>query len=269
MMNTLTQTEFVKALEPSIGTDEASAVGRLVFEKINRYPEQGSQLQSWLIRLLQHEPMQYVLGEAWFYDFFLEVNHSVLIPRPETEELVQLILQSYKHKPAVRILDIGTGSGCIAIALAKHLPQSQVYAIDVSEKALEVAKQNAISNKVSIQFEQADILNFTTPGFPKFDLIVSNPPYITLDERTQMHPNVVNYEPANALFVTNQDPLQFYKAIVKFAETHLLAQGQLFFETNTAFANEVVKLLVASGYDQSALVKDMSGNNRIVYARKK
>jgi len=175
-------------------------------------------------RLLKHEPLQYVIGKAYFLDMEFEVNPSVLIPRPETEELVILVLEDLdRHRQGMskklRILDIGTGSGCIAISLKKKLPMAEVTALDVSEGALEVARRNAVSNQVELNFLLMDILDRSQwPSLPEFDLIVSNPPYVTLAEKEAMLPNVLDHEPHNALFVPDEDPLIFYKAIASFAK---------------------------------------------------
>lgn len=239
--------------------------------------------------LKQYRPIQYILGKADFYGLKLIVNEHVLIPRPETEELVDLIIKSLQLKvfslqlPEISILDIGTGSGCIAIALKKNIPQAVVYATDVSEKALEVAKTNADSNKVDIEFILDDILKSTVrlrspqailnPRFgfahrkhSTFDLLVSNPPYISISEKQQMQKNVLDYEPHLALFVNNDDPLLFYKAIADFALKHLKSEGQLYFEINEHFGVEAKQMLESKGFKNVELVKDFHNKNRILKA---
>lgn len=219
-------------------------------------------------RLRKHEPLQYILGEAWFYNLKFKVNKHVLIPRPETEELVDLMLKKLPLKQSLNILDIGTGSGCIPIALAKNAPLWKLHALDVSNDALTMARQNAEMLGVNINFKQGDILNAANLDMQMFDVIVSNPPYILPNEKAEMNPNVLAYEPHRALFVTDNDPLQFYKAIVQFASNYLIPNGFLFFETNTAYANNVSELLKLYGYKNETLIQDIHGNDRIVFAHK-
>ncbi len=222
-----------------------------------------------LTKLKTGEPIQYILGHTEFYGLPFKVNPSVLIPRPETEELVEWILSSagIGHWASGNILDIGTGSGCIAISLKKHLKEASISAIDISAEALKTAKENADLNGVAVDFNQADILN---PKFEiehsKFEIIVSNPPYVTLQDKTQMHINVTDFEPHNALFVPENDPLIFYKAIADFASTHLEKGGLLFFEINENYGEQVVKLLYSKLFKNIELRKDMSGKDRMIKA---
>ena len=194
------------------------------------------------------------------------VDPAVLIPRPETEELVEWILQS-RDNAADQIVDIGTGSGCIAVALAKHLPQAVVHAWDVSAEALRVARLNAGTNKVSVNFRQVDVLKRPDVG-DTFDVIVSNPPYIPESEKEEMAPNVVEFEPRGALFVPNNNPLLFYECIADLADKALNNSGLLFFEISSRKGAEVVGLLRRKGFRNIELRKDMSGNNRMVKALK-
>jgi len=220
-------------------------------------------------RLAKMEPLQYILGETEFYSIPLKVNPSVLIPRPETEELADLVIHS-KVRSHPSLLDIGTGSGCIAIALAKHIPDAVVTAIDISEAALQTASKNAQQNKTTIRFLQADILNTakTTALFPeKFDLIVSNPPYVMEREKTSISANVLHYEPLSALFVPNDDPLLFYRAIANFALQKLAPQGMLFFEINPLCDTSIIDLLQKKGFSQAEILRDLSGKNRFISAK--
>jgi release factor glutamine methyltransferase len=211
-------------------------------------------------------PIQYVLGEAYFYRLKFKVNPNVLIPRPETEELVYLILEDAKDNKPNHILDIGTGSGCIPIALKKHLPKANVSAIDISENAIALAQENAALNKVEIDFKIADALNLSPTHFPKFDVIVSNPPYIALSEKAAMDDTVTKHEPHLALFVTDQNPLIFYDKIADFAKTNLQENGLLYFEINQALAQETATLLNQKGFT-AQIIQDLNQNDRIIKAQ--
>ena len=233
-----------------------------------------------LNQLKQQKPIQYILGESEFYGLPFKVNEHVLIPRPETEELVDLII-NFHTKPSrsaneelqIKILDIGTGSGCIAISLAKHLPNAKVYALDVSKKALKVAKANAELNNVEITFIEADLLNESTWNLEfkelEFDTIVSNPPYVRHLEKAEIQPNVLDNEPHLALFVEDNNPLQFYKAITAFAVCNLKQNGQLFFEINQYLGEETKALLTDANFEDIELLKDLNGNNRMLKGIKK
>ncbi|MDR1372801.1 MAG: peptide chain release factor N(5)-glutamine methyltransferase [Dysgonamonadaceae bacterium] len=205
-------------------------------------------------------PIQYIIGETEFYGLPFKVNEYTLIPRPETEELVEIALNSMKGGET--ILDIGTGSGCIAVTIAKRLPSAIVYAIDISKKALEIASKNAALNGVNVRFIQIDVLK----ELPKiqFDIIVSNPPYVTPAERQSMHRNVLDYEPQEALFVPQDNPLLFYRRIAEIGLTHLTKNGQLFFEINPLYANELQTMLNTMGYNNIQLHKDISGKDRVI-----
>ena len=221
-------------------------------------------------RLLQAEPWQYITGFADFYGLKFNVNSSVLIPRPETEELVYQIIQKFKNsKNKLKVLDIGTGSACIAVTIAKNLPLAEVYAIDISEDALKIASANAALNKTKIHFDKIDILN---PGqrenLPVFDVIVSNPPYICKDEAEKMSANVLEYEPHLALFTTNDDPLEFYKAIIDFSKSHLSYGGHLFFELSAIYANNVFQLVNEANFEEVRLLNDLQKLPRILTAKK-
>ncbi len=219
-----------------------------------------------LADLQQEKPIQYITGEAWFYGLRFEVNENTLIPRPETEELVEWIIQSQKSKvqsQKLEILDIGTGTGCIPISLKVNLPQANVSAIDVSEKALEVAKRNAASNKVEINFIQTNILEAEDLN-QNFDIIVSNPPYVRNLEKQEIKKNVLEYEPHLALFVEDTDALLFYRKIAQLALKNLSPNGLLFFEINQYLGKETVELLENLGFKNIELKKDIYGKDRMV-----
>ena len=219
--------------------------------------------------LLKNKPLQYIIGETEFCDLKFKVNENVLIPRPETSELVHLIANS--KRPAAQspksILDIGTGSGCIAISLAKQLPQSQVYALDISEKALCIAKENAIINNVDITFIHDDILSLKNKVETKFDIIVSNPPYVRDLEKTEMHDNVLNWEPHNALFVSDDDPLIFYRNILEFAKNNLRENGEVWFEINEYLGKEMIDLCYEMGFSNVNIYKDFREKERFLLIR--
>ena len=232
--------------------------------------------QSWLLSSLSDlktaKPIQYILGHAWFMDMKLSVSPAVLIPRPETEELVQLIIDQHRTSGLpLRIIDIGTGSGCIAISLKKALPQAHVYALDVSADAIQLARQNAADQSAEIDFIQADILEweFTFPEEQSFDIVVSNPPYITDAEQSDMHQNVLAHEPHLALFVKGDAPLLFYDHIADFALHHLRQGGSLYVESNRSYGNDVADLFRKKGFGGATLHRDMQGADRMVHAEKK
>jgi len=222
-----------------------------------------------LSRLKSSEPIQYIFGHAEFYGLTFKVNPSVLIPRPETEELVEWIILSVGSSELAvgNVLDIGTGSGCIAISLKKYVPRFSVSAMDISQNALRTAGENAGLNNTEVNFILGDILN---PKLniqnSKFEIIVSNPPYVTLDDKKQMHTNVTDFEPHTALFVPENDPLIFYKAIIDFASKNLEPGGLLFFEINESYGEQTVELLNSKRFINIELRKDMSGRDRMIKA---
>ena len=241
-----------------------------VHEQQDLTDEQQRNLETYTNELLQHRPVQYVLGECYFMDMKLFVDESVLVPRPETEELVDWIIKYCQSQGIIKpsILDIGTGSGCIALALKKHIPLSTVTAIDMSPEALAVARKNADSLNVKVDWQLCNILNKETWNtLSEFDIVVSNPPYITIEEKESMLPNVLSYEPHQALFVTNNDPQQFYKAIEAFAQKQLKQNGVVFLELNRDFAKET-KAYYDNNNWQTILKKDMQENDRMLMARK-
>ena len=214
------------------------------------------------------KPIQYILGKTEFYGLPFLVNPSVLIPRPETEELVDWAINSLKTEinNSAHIIDIGTGSGCIAISIKKHLPDFKVSAIDISATAIQTATKNAKLNQVEVEFSEEDILNPKATKTKKYKVIISNPPYVTLLDKRQMHTNVTDFEPHNALFVSDDDPLIFYRFIAKFAIKHLDQNGLLFFEINESYGQETVNLLDELGFKEISLRKDLSGKDRMLKA---
>lgn len=215
-------------------------------------------------KLRQHYPIQYILGHTSFYGLTLKVNDSVLIPRPETEELVDWICKDQQKKQPISILDIGTGSGAIAIALAKHIPSAQVDAVDISSEALTVAQKNAALNNVPVHFFKEDIFS-PSPKLTnnRYDIIVSNPPYVRESEKKLMNPNVLDFEPHSALFVPDSDPLKYYKAAASFASQNLADNGSIYLEINEELGNETVALFPKEKYT-AMLRKDMNDRNRMI-----
>lgn len=243
-----------------------SLVDMLTHNDLTLTAAQQMQIADAVDRLKRYEPIQYILGAAEFDGMRLVVDARALIPRPETAELVLLLAETLS--PDASVLDIGTGSGCIAVALARRLPQAQVSAYDVSPDALALAAENARNQGVKIDFRQVDILHDAPADAPVFDAIVSNPPYVTDSERASMEANVLDYEPALALFVPDDDPLLFYRAIADFAWTHLSIGGRLFFEINHRFGAEIVMMLRHKGFANCAVQHDAFGKERFVVAQK-
>lgn len=224
-----------------------------------------------ITRLKNQEPIQYIIGSTEFYGLPFKVTENTLIPRPETEELVQWVTDISKSKTeSLSILDIGTGTGCIAISLSKNRPNDKVFAVDISKKALTVARTNAKLNKVEVEFIELDILNWnhkvSSLEFKnkEFDIIVSNPPYVRALEKSRMSDNVLRHEPPLALYVDDDNPLIYYKAIAEFAQTYLKNKGQLFFEINQYLGSEMVQLLKDCNFEDVVIKKDIFGNDRMV-----
>ncbi len=233
-------------------------IDRVINKSVRMSAFMEKQLREYTIALNNHTPVQYVLHEAWFYGMKLYVDENVLIPRQETEELVEWVIQTIPHEPAT-LIDIGTGSGCIAIALKKHLPMIDVVACDISEKALAVARRNADLQKTPITFIQANVLSAEERNkLPIADYIVSNPPYIPLADKKTMQDNVLKHEPHLALFTDDPDPLVFYQAIKN------IPAKQYYFETHESYAGQVAAL-----FDSSTIKTDMQGKNRMVKASEK
>ena len=224
-----------------------------------------NKIEALIKRLKTREPIQYILGETTFYNLRFEVNPSVLIPRFETEELVDHILK--KHgKNKLKVLDVGTGSGAIAIAIKKNNSLAEVHACDISSEALQTSQKNADLNVVEVHFFHHDILSEKPLSISGFDLIVSNPPYVCENEKAAMNSNVLEHEPHLALFVPNNDPLRFYQAITLMATQHLSKNGELWFEINEAYGPEVAELLMAHGFN-ATILKDINGKDRIVHGK--
>ena len=219
--------------------------------------------------LKKHRPIQYILNKADFYGEIFQVNESVLIPRQETEELVDLIIKNHKSSQNLKIIDIGTGSGCIPITLSKHLNNALVTTIDISKEAIKTAQENANNLKTQVQFINADIFEWEYIfSDQQYNIIVSNPPYITPGEKQHMNQNVLAYEPELALFIEESAPLIFYDVISSFALKHLAPNGDLYFEINQYLGAEMKELMVKKGFEQVKLIKDINGADRIIHAKK-
>lgn len=273
---------FLDALSSIYDEMEVESFFYLILEQLHHikridlalHPEMemdSQQLLCWqnvVIELQNQKPIQYILGQTEFYGLPFLVNENTLIPRPETEELVDLILvESRKSKvESITILDIGTGCGCIAISLAKNLPNASVFALDVSEKALELAKKNAELNKVEVHFLQKNILETDDLG-QQFEVIVSNPPYVRMLEKAEIKTNVLDYEPHLALFVDDNDALLFYRKIAQLALKNLSKNGKLYFEINQYLGKETVELLEQFDFKDVRLIKDIYGNDRMISCR--
>ncbi len=259
------------------GAQEVQAMIRVICEDVFNYDQvdvalrQESELPEFaqeritdiIARMRRQEPLQYVVGSARFHGHRFKVTPAVLIPRPETEQMVDLIIDENTASD-LRVLDMGTGSGCIAISLARALKFAQVDALDVSRDALAVARENAAALKVKVRFFESDML-LPQPS-ANYDIIVSNPPYVCWSERETMERNVKDYEPGQALFVPDNDPLLFYKAIVPYAARSLERGGRLYLEINQRFGNEVKRLLQDNGFDEVRIIEDSFGNTRFAAA---
>lgn len=277
------KTTFLQELSSLYDEQEVESFFYIVLEKLHGLkridlalqPEtimDGNHLKQWksiVADLKKQKPIQYILGETEFYGLPFLVNENVLIPRPETEELVKLIISNEgkekREKGKVRILDIGTGSGCIPISLKKNLPNAEVCAIDVSEKALATAQKNAELNNVEVNFILKNILE-TENLESQFDIIVSNPPYVRNLEKAEINPNVLEFEPHLALFVEDHDALLFYRKITELALKNLNPNGQLYFEINQYLGKETVTLIESYGFKNVELIKDIYGNDRMISA---
>jgi len=268
-----------KELSGIFPKEEIESLIFLIFEKLKGYSrtqfllskeeiflgkDEQIEINSMITRLKTHEPIQYILGQTEFYGLPFYAVPGVLIPRPETEELVQWIIQK-NTLAAPSIFDIGTGTGCIAISLQKNIEHSIVLACDISPVCIETAVRNAALNVVPVSIFEYDILNNNPQiKFPALDIIVSNPPYVREIEKQLMHRNVLEYEPELALFVADDNPLVFYERIADFAVVHLNNQGQLYFEINEAFGRETVEMLQSKGFSNITLKKDINGKDRMI-----
>ncbi len=273
--------ELRNHLSPEYGLEEASAMTSLIFHHLKGWNRTElivngdlpvsdrilAKTGEILARLERHEPIQYILGEARFYGMDLKVCPGVLVPRPETAGLVDIIADAFRSRSDLNILDIGTGSGAIAIALARNLPFSHVTGIDISEDALDIARENDRNLKAGVNFLLKDIFTWN-PGSDMFDIIVSNPPYITEEERKDMDANVLDYEPEQALFVPDDDPLKYYRRIGELSANALKGGGTLYFEINPRFAGELRDMLEAFGFRNVEIIRDSYGRLRFATARK-
>ncbi len=270
--------EIYDQLATAYESEEAKNIAYLVLEEVaglqktdilidktfTYQKNQQAVISDVLKRLLMLEPIQYIFGKTSFYGLELEVNRHVLIPRQETEELVDWIAS--EHQQTNRILDIGTGSGCIAIALAQKFTTSEVHAWDVSGEALHLARKNANNNRVKVHFLLVDVLSVSSNEV--FDLIVSNPPYVLNKEKVDMSLNVLDHEPNTALFVPDQDPLLFYRTICELCNAQLSSGGWLYFEINEAYGKEVVSLLEANNFSNIQIRQDLNGKDRMIRGQK-
>jgi len=258
---------YFKTVLQSIFNIEQTALALSPTKLFNE--NQKRELEKVLKQLLQEQPLQYIIGKAYFRSLTLTVNSSVLIPRPETEELVNWVLEDHQNlEEKQTLIDFGTGSGCIAIALAKEQPSFEVTAIDFYSSVLNLAKQNAIKNKTSVSFLQHDILQLNTLKL-NVDIIVSNPPYIPPSEQREMKPNVLNYEPHLALFVPENDPLIFYRSILEYGLLHLVSDGLIYFEINPRFLSEMKSLILSFKVYSILERKDIFGKLRMLRVQKK
>jgi len=270
--------KYLTELKDLYQTGEATAITKILFEHFAKIS--GSDmilnakkvldddiehlLQNALLQLKDHVPVQYIIGQAWFYNLSFEVNNAVLIPRSETEELVLEAINFLKDKEGKKVLDIGTGSGCIPISIKKNIPNALVTSIDVSRAAISVAIKNAVNNNVEINFLKIDFLDEGNyKDLAEFDLIISNPPYIPENEKNILDKNVVDFEPQLALFVPNKNPLIFYKKILIFAENHLAKNGKILLETHEDFAIITSEIFIAAKYEVE-IKKDMQGKDRML-----
>lgn len=265
-----------RALQECFSAQEAANISRIVCcemlgqstvdyylgKDITLSLKEKQELDGILSRLCNFEPIQYIQGTARFLGRTFRVAPGVLIPRPETEELVETMLKEIS--PLSRILDVGTGSGCIAISLSKELPDAKVSAWDISEEALAIASANNEALQASVRFCQRDVLTCLPDVGERYDVIVSNPPYVTESEKQDMERNVLDWEPFQALFVSDNDPLLFYRRIAELGKVMLVPEGRLYFEINRAFGEAVAAMLREQGYANPRILKDISGNDRIV-----
>lgn len=238
---------------------------RMLYKNADITSKEEVLLRQYTERLLQHEPVQYILNDSWFCGLRFYVDKNVLVPRPETEELVEWVVSNCKFPvDQLRILDIGSGSGCISVSLKRRIRRAEVWGCDVSDAALAVAKKNAESLGTDVNFVQLDFLDSTTwQLLPSFDIIISNPPYIPAKDKKDMQPNVLLHEPATALFVPDNDPLVFYKAIAEFGKTHLNNAGSVFTEIHESLGERTLEIFKSAGY-KSELKKDMQQKDRMI-----
>lgn len=271
---------LIATLDPAVGHDEAAAMADAILSDILNYrptdlilhadrqllPETEKRMQEIAKKVVYGMPLQYAIGSAYFHGRLFTVNKYTLIPRPETSQLVDIIEDAWSSHSDTRILDIGTGSGCIAISLALDIPFAQVTAIDISSEAIDVARKNAADMKAKIKFEVEDILSSSPQG--QYDVIVSNPPYVLDSERSSMDKRVIDYEPSSALFVPDSDPLRFYNAIGRYAASALASDGTLYFEINPLCADSLAGAMRSLGFSDVTIMRDYKGNKRFAICRR-
>ena len=252
---------FINIILKKVGG--SSKLNTLAFPETRLTTKQSRDIMSICRQLRTGKPIQYILGETSFYNLIIKVNNHTLIPRPETEELVDHIIKENKGFRGT-IVDAGTGTGCIAISLAVNLPGVLVSGFDISEDAITTAKENARINNAHVSFFKTDILNPDLYLFSKADILVSNPPYVTESEKRLMNRNVLDFEPHTALFVPDNDPLVFYRALINLAELILVPEGRVYFEINETMGSSLLKLLDSNGYLRAEIIKDINGKDRII-----
>lgn len=272
--------KITERLAPRYGTGEARAMAGIILEHLKGYSRVdivlngdrevsdfiSGKIDNMVDRIVTGEPIQYVVGSTRWHGLTIKVTPDVLIPRPETSELVDMITDRYGDTSDLRVLDICTGSGCIALALARALPFSAVTAIDISDAALAVARENGASLKTAVKWVKADALRLSMPG--TFDIIVSNPPYVLESERNTMDAHVVDHEPVIALFVPDDDPLRFYRSILSVAPTMLTDSGRIFFEINPLEADALHEMMENGRWEDISIVKDVHGTDRFITAQR-
>ncbi len=269
---------FKAKLLPIYSDNESENISRMIFESLAgtsrsdmlMYPnkilntETNNKLEKALVELMNFKPVQYVIGHCWFYNLSFKVNEEVLIPRPETEELVTAVIHFLKNKTSKKLLDIGSGSGCIPISIKKNIPETEITSVDISHEALIIAKENALKNQTEIDFIELDFLNEKLwSDLGTFEIIVSNPPYIPHREYAEIDNQVKLFEPSSALFVPDEQPLLFYEKIASFCTTHLSKDGKIFLEIHEQYGSNVCELFSSNKFE-TELIKDMYGKDRIV-----
>lgn len=277
-----TRVDVINRLTPAVGQGEARAMTDEIIEyvtgrdRVNAVmngstelePESTTRINGIIDRIIAGEPLQYILGEAYFAGLKLKVSPAVLIPRPETAQLVDMICDDCGHRTDLHILDVCTGSGCIALALARRLKFAGISAVDISEDALDIARFNAHKLHVDISFSKVDALSLPTPSHPIYDVIVSNPPYVALSERTGMERRVLDHEPSIAIFVEDSDPLKFYTAIARYGISALKPDGTLYFEINPLFVTQLSSQLRSIGWSDIEILPDFRSQKRFAICRR-
>jgi len=281
-MNTVNEMllRFSEELNDNFTIREKKQIGKmflmhhLSFDGTDLLLKKDEEVSAEIVERLNHaiseinrgRPMQYVLGTSYFYGLDLNIDRRALIPRPETEELVDWIVELWKDR-SPKLLDVGTGSGCIALALKANIPKSNVFGVDVIQNALDLAIENSKKLNLEVTFDFANAMNLHAYSRYKWDVIISNPPYIPLEERLEMKDHVVDYEPGTALFVPNENPLIFYKAIALYAKDHLVPEGSLFFEIHENLSKDIKQILNSAGFSKVEIKKDLQEKDRMIHAQ--